>query len=252
MVDSYNEEEYIPYSLPAIFRLEPDEVVLIFDRCTDRSMDVAKKIAQKFECESSTKFVELNESSPDWNFRLAFVRRHGFRLARNSVILNTDADMILDKNVKKEIRKVGKNGIALVSFGFFDFPYTIQCFTRRIISTISPITGFAGQYAFSKKAWLETEDQESVKKVRRSEDTHLRLSLLKKYKIVHVNTKSIHIRPNETKKRHYLRGVIYWELVHYSLWGMFLHSIINLRPAAMAGYLHARSSDVSVRGKFQF
>jgi len=245
VVPIHNEEKYLPYSLPAIYRLEPDEVILIFDRCKDGSVRIAKEISQSFGYKPYTRFVELDKPSPDWNFRVAFLRRYGYMLARNDIILNTDADMVLDNDVvKNHMTNVGRNGIGLVSFGYLDYPYTIQCFIRKIISTLSPITGFAGQYAFSKRAWLETEDEESVKKVYKSEDTHLRLSLLKKYGSLHINTNSLHLRPTENNRMHYMRGVAYWEVVHNPAWKMLLHSIICLRPAAMAGYINARSRGV--------
>jgi hypothetical protein len=148
--------------------------------------------------------------------------------------------MILDPLIRDYLPKIGQNKIALISFGFLDYPYTYQTFSRRLISSISTVTGFAGLYAFSKKAWLKTEALESVKRIPRSEDTHLRVSILKEYNYIHKNTKSMHLRSNENLSRHYLRGVLYWEIVHDPLWKMFLHSIFNLRPAAMAGYVHAR------------
>lgn len=240
VVPIHNEAKYLPYSLPAIYSLEPDEVILLFDRCTDESLSVAKDISQRLGIKSKTIFVELNESSQEWNFRVAFLRRYGYRMAHNDTILTTDADMILDCDIKNQIQKIGKNGVALVSFGYYIYPYTIQFFIESLIFKIFPIMEFTGQYAISKRAWLETEDEESVKKVYRSEDIHLCLSIIKKYRRLHIKTKSRHLRPDESRIRHYRKGFLYWDVGHNPAWKMLLYSILYLRPEGMAGYLHAR------------
>jgi len=68
VVPIHNEAKYLPYSLPAIYRLEPDEVILIFDRCTDESLEISKNISEKFGNKSETRYIELNKPSMDWKF----------------------------------------------------------------------------------------------------------------------------------------------------------------------------------------
>ena len=236
----HNEEKFLYYSLPSIYRLKPDEIILIFDRCTDNSLKVARKIAKHFNYLDKTKFIEMNEPSPEWKFRVAFLRRYGFRLAKNNIILNTDADTILDPKIREYIKKIGESKIALISFGRKNYPITFQDFITRIAYTLNPKIGFTGIYAFSKKAWIETEDQESVKKIVRAEDTHLRISISKKYKVAFIKTNSIHLRPEESKKRHYIKGYTYWIVKRNPFWKAFLHSIIYLRPQLLTGYIRAR------------
>ncbi len=235
-----NEEKNLVYSLPSVYKLNPDEVILLFDRCTDNSLRISKRISKDMGSLQKTKSYEMNKPSPEWRSRIAFLRNYGYKLAKNDIILTTDADMIIDSSIRGYLNKIGQDGVALISLGFLDYPYTFQTFSRRIISSISPFTGFAGFYAFSKEAWLETEDLESVRHIPSAEDTHLRMSILKKYKGIHKNTNSIHIRPNESIASHYLRGILYWQIVHDPMWKMLLHSSFMLRPATMAGYIHAR------------
>ena len=239
----HNEEQYLPYSLPSIFRLDPDDVILLFDRCTDNSIRVAKALAKNMKKTKITNFILIEDPATEWNFRSAYLRRYGFDLARNEIILNVDADIILDPNIKQHLRELSKNNVALISFGFFDYPFTIQRFMQKILSKISPYTVFIGQYAFLKSKWKETEDIEHLKTINRGEDTHMYLSIRKKYNTLHKTTKSIHLRPTENFQRHFLRGVAYWELLKAPLWRIILHSFVNLRPAAIIGYLHARIRD---------
>lgn len=59
----HNEEKFLPLSLPSIYNLKPSEVILIFDRCTDKSLEVAKKLSTKHHLHEKTKFVEVTENN---------------------------------------------------------------------------------------------------------------------------------------------------------------------------------------------
>lgn len=243
----HNEEKLLSYSLPSIFRLKPDEVILIFDRCTDNSLESAKKMAKRYKHGSRTKFVEPNGSHSGWKFRIAFLRRHGFNLAKNHVILNTDADTLLDEKIVDFLPLVGKKAIGMVMFSRRPYPRTFQSFVGTLVSPFVPTTGFGALYAFSKKAWLETEDQESVKNVPRAEDTHLHSSISKKYKTIFVKTDTLHLRPKETAKSHFIKGVTRWQAKRAPLWTVLIHSFIYLRPLVLSGYLKARSQSAHAK-----
>lgn len=236
----HNEEKLLLYSLPSILKLKPDEIILIFDRCTDRSNDVAKKIAKMFGYFKRTKFIELNAPSPEWKFRVAFLRRYGFKIAKNDIIFNTDADTILDEKIGPYLSLINKDSIALISFYRKTYPPTFQSFIAKLITTLIPKIGFTGIYAFYKKAWQETENQNSVRKILRGEDTHLFLSVSKKYRTKFIKTNTIHLRPEEKASRHYIKGIINWNIRRYPLWKAIFHSIIYLRPLFLAGYLYSR------------
>lgn len=244
----HNEEKFLPYSLPSVYRLKPNDVVLIFDSCKDKSLELARRIAKIFDSTSKTRFIKLNEPSPDWNFRVAFVRRYGFRLAKNDVILNTDADNILDPKIRKYMALVKKNNIGLISFSRRSYPYTVHFFMAKLIS-ILPLAlpfrkiGFSGVYAFSKEAWRETEEKSSVKKILKAEDSHLHRSMLQNYDYRYIKTDTIHLRPRNARKN-YLAGIMYRRLKRNPLWKAILHSIIYLRPDLLVGYLHAKHNRV--------
>jgi glycosyltransferase involved in cell wall biosynthesis len=236
----HNEEEFISYSLPSIYSLKPNELLVLLDRCTDDSESIIKNISKKSETCCITRIIESNEATPDWNRRSSYLRRKGFHLAKNDVILNTDADIILDPKISSHLANIGLNGLGLIGFGFIDYPYNVQSFLRMTVSQLTPFSGYAGLYAFSKKAWLKTEDPEMVKRLLRSEDTYLRKSIAETYRIRHINTRSLHLRPDETRERDFFRGEAHWDLLHFPIWLMFLYSMVTLRPASISGYINAR------------
>jgi len=146
--------------------------------------------------------------------------------------------------IREHLQRIGRNGVGLISFGFLDKPYSIRTFIKRAITQVSPFKGLAGLFAFSKKAWLEAENPESAKRILISEDSYLCLCIARKYRKEYFNTKTLHLRPNENTRRHYLRGVAYWKDVQEpSTIKMLLHSIMMIRPAVLKGYLHAKSME---------
>jgi hypothetical protein len=198
------------------------------------------KLTNKFDYEARTRFIELNEPSPEWKYRVAFIFRYGYEKTKNENIIATAADVVFDSGVKCHLDLIGNDNFKLISFGLKHYPLNFQYFVRRLMCVFFPQRGFSGVLLFSKSAWLETEDEGSAKRIFKAQDTLLRLSIQKKYRINHVWTNSYHLRPRENPKDQYLRGVAYHQLGQKSLWGIFLSSFIYLRPMMLLGYLHAR------------
>jgi len=246
-VPIHNEEKFLPYTLPSIFRLDPNEVILIFDRCTDKSIPISRKISEHINYKGVIKFIEVNNPSPEWASRIAFLRMYAFKLASNDIILNTDADIILDPKIKDYLKLIGKNNIGLISFSRKEYPFTFQNFVSNLISAIIPTIGFAGTYAFSKKALHETINEKFMKQIHSAEDTYIHIMISKKYKTKFIRTNNIHLRPREDKKRHYSKGVSRWWIKHDPLWRVFLHSLVYLRPMVFVGYMHARRNTIGER-----
>jgi cellulose synthase/poly-beta-1,6-N-acetylglucosamine synthase-like glycosyltransferase len=69
----HNEEVMLRFSLPSIYDLNPDEVILILDKCTDNSKNITKKISKFYHKNKITKVVEINEDSSDWKKSTPFI-----------------------------------------------------------------------------------------------------------------------------------------------------------------------------------
>ena len=226
----HNEEKHIPSWINNTKRLNPDEVIIALDRCTDKT--------EKLLRPHGFKTVKYGDAPNGFKMRGAGIRRDLYSRSSNDVIVNTSADLLLDPKIKEHVKQIGKYG--LISFGYFDYPWNLQSFERYLISQYSFLHGFAGLLSLSKEAWEKTEDIEELKTLLRAEDTHLHMAIQKRYHTKHINTRSWHLRPNETKMDHYYRGQAQYTLDTRSLWKSFLHSVVMLRPAAFVGYIHAR------------
>lgn len=237
----HNEATMLLKTLPSIMAIHPDELLVGLDRNTDGGEDIIYEYIRRNRPPSlrCLSFKRYNSGDgAEWGFRGAYLRRDLYRLASNDAILNTSADLHLDPRIQDYIGNIPKYG--LVSFGYWDYPWNYQCFMRRLISDHSPIHGFAGLLAFSKEAWIRSEDLEDLKRVKRAEDTHLHLAIKKIALTRHINTGTIHLRPREDPQSQYNRGVAQWQMLHSPLLKPFIHSVVMLRPHVFAGYMHAR------------
>lgn len=232
-----NEANLLCYSLPSIYLLEPNEVILVMEP-NEATLKVAKNIAGKFS-QTETRMLILTEATPNWRNRHAYARRKGFMEAKNDTVLTTDVDKIVDPNVKQYLHLIGKNGVGLISFGETSYPFDFKVFVDRIIQKFYGRSSFMGLYAFSKKAWLETESLLSASRIFTSEDTHLHEWMKRKYRILFVtSTKNINLRPKESKTYQFLMGV---ERRRHgsSLLKVLVSSFLHLRPLTVLGFLQS-------------
>jgi glycosyltransferase involved in cell wall biosynthesis len=235
----HNEEAVLPSTIDSIFNLEPNEIIFGLDRCSDRSEDIILAASRRRKYQNKGTLILRKFTDKDgvgWSFRPAYLRRELYRLAENDTILNTSADIRLCPSIRRHLSLIPGHGI--VSFHYYEYPWTIQCFERALLNRFRQ--GFAGLLAFSRRAWLETEDLEDLKIISRAEDTHLQLAIKRSYPVTHIHTHSLHLRPNESPRDHYYRGVAQWRMLRRPGWMVFLHSLFMLRPSVLTGWRHAQ------------
>ncbi len=234
-----NEEKMLPRTIFSLYELCPDEVLFGLDRCTDGSERIIRDVSGQYP-ETKTRIRRFTENEGgDWKYRPAYLRRELYRDAQNTIILNTSADIRLDPLIRDHVERNPE--YKLLSYGYLDYPFNPQSFIKTAISAITPIHGYAGLLSFNRDAWLETEDLEELKKIPRGEDTHLQLAIAKRHPTRHINTRSLHLRPNETRLDHYNRGLAAYHQLHIGAPRAFVSSFVMLRPALFTGYMHARN-----------
>lgn len=237
----HNEEELLPLSLPSVYNLDPEEVILLFDRCNDGSFELAHKIAEACSSVDKTKFIKVNQPS-DWKWRIGFLRRLGYRLAKNNIILTTDADMVLDVDIRRHLKLMSQH--ALVTFEYISYPISVRNLLKRLCEKILPFSWLSGCYFFKKNAWQETEDLELVKKIGQGEDTNLHLSILTKYTSTAILTKTFHLRTLHATS--YERGRTHCKMKRSFLLTT-LRAIALFEPSLIIGYLHEKWRTPKIR-----
>jgi len=238
-----DETDVLKFSLPSIYALQPDEVVIPIEPSPE-GIKMVERIARKCGYQRKTRIIVLHEKTPDWRFRQAYARRKGFHEARNDLILTADADIIVDTKIKNYFNLVGKGDIRLVSFSKFPYPVSARMMIAWLIQRLRHYrmhTGFTGLYVFSKSAWLETEDAESLKKILRGEDSHLDEALIRKYGHVFVaGVKNVVLRPAESWRYQYLMGAGKWLTRKTPLWKVLRDTFLYFRPWMFIGYMKTR------------
>ncbi|MDE2025328.1 MAG: glycosyltransferase family 2 protein [Patescibacteria group bacterium] len=104
VIPVYNEERYLRACLKSIFAQEemPDEVIVVDNNSTDKSVEIAK--------EFPVKLVHEKHQGISWT------RNKGFNTAAYDIIARTDADTRVPKNWIKRIKKVFARDEKLIGF----------------------------------------------------------------------------------------------------------------------------------------
>lgn len=237
----HNEEDFLHYSLPSILKLKPNELILIFDRCTDKSIELALRIVKAYNYSSKTRTIFITEKFKSRIFQLAGVRRRGYALAKNNIILSTGADIILDSTCTQAPTVFADDRIALISLGCMDYPVSPRNLIGNLVSHIMNKLGhprFYGPFLFKRDKYLKVSKNEKIGII--SEDAPLWLALLQKYEMKVLSAKCLHLRQDETHSRNYARGRDYWRVAKRNVLFALASSLLMLRPSLMAGYIHER------------
>ncbi|MCD6189864.1 MAG: hypothetical protein J7J97_06755 [Thermococcus sp.] len=271
-----DEVHLIPRTLPSFYSVNPSEVILCLDKPAPKNVvEVIRKVARKCKAEKITRIIEV-ERRPDYKFHQAWVRRKGFLEAKNNIILTTDIDLVINRNVLKAVKLVGKNNIGLVSLSKFEYPNNILSFLRMLsrgilkiihkIAKIGTVTGFTGLYCVWKPYWLDSEPEEGIKnlvnpkeKLRTGirisknfevyrdifptgEDTYLRDCMEKKHRVVYLSDIGATVLTNPLESHpdiQYCKG-IYFALKGRKLLVSIGRSLIRFEPYYLCGYLYGR------------
>lgn len=270
-----NENHWIPITLPSFYKVGPDEVILCFDKpAQSDTLRIVKKIIKLCDADDITKIIEVERSS-EWAYHQAHVRRVGFRNAMYNRILTTDIDLIINSNVLKAINMVGKDDIGLVSCRQFRYPNNLLGFwrtighniLRKVFFKIKKVRNpnikmsiFSGLYALYRPYWLDSENEEDIKKLMSAkqivkghanperhkifvgEDGYLRDCMLRHHRVVYLEDIGAFCLSDSVRDR----PVIQFEAGRWcarhnmSFLGRIIRMVIYAHPHHMRGFIYER------------
>jgi len=267
---SEKDEGLMRATLPSWFTLDSDDFLLCVDKPSSKSFRlVIERLARICNKEDKITIVEV-EKSNEWRFHQAHVRREGFHKARYDAILTGDIDLVVNKNVYKALSLVGKGNIGLVSLAKLHYPHELQDYWREAILLFSrnivhgvldkfiATTTFTGLYAFYRPYWLDSEQEEELKKlvnpkelvwqndeklapVAVGEDTFLRDCMMQKgYRCVYLrDIGAVDLRP-ATENLPYMQYIIgrYFARRGRSPFMSIGRAFLRAQPYYLAGYFH--------------
>lgn len=245
-------------TLPSFYSVHPSEVILCFDDplpCKE-TIELCKRISRQHS-QTPTRFV-LVKRNPEYKYHQAWVRRAGFREAKNDRILTTDADLIVNSNVLKAVKRVGRENIGLVScskrYPFSGIRKVWLMITQKIVNLVYPVR-FTGLYAIWRPYWLDSED-EGIKNLRSpkkhyeannsevvfGEDVYLRDCLIKKHRAIYLRDVGAVCLTQDAADKQYVQfqSGRYFASKHYNIFQMLAKSILYLRFHVILGWLYEK------------
>jgi len=233
VIPVHNEEKLLPLALPSVLRLEPTEVIVLLDRCSDNSEKLVKEISTRFGIEDKIVIVNIDREDTGFKFRSAFLRVFGCGLASCNIVLVADADLVIDPKIKDYINQV--DSLGFISFEYKDFPVNPRHQIKRILGKFLPFNWLGGVKLFRRDMMFLFEDMAELKTLA-SQDTHLADAFRKHGYGKYVMSNTIHLRPKEDKDRHVLRGRLYARYGR-GLALTILSGVCMLRFGVIKGYI---------------
>ena len=239
VIPVHNEEKFLRLCLPSIFELCPNEIVFLLDRCTDNSLIVIRELVDRFGFNDRVYIVRLFDGNGcEFRSRIAYLRWLGRRLATFGVVVEVDADLMVDSSCKQFILSFGSCGYSCVSFLHKDVPVSFRNLLKRLYVRFGlPFSWLGSIMVYRKKDALVLEDLEFLKQIESAEDTYLlnRLKLVGPTRCFVSDT--IHLRP---KADGYLQGNLSWSVAKRGWLLCLVRGLSLLDFGFLRGYIHAR------------
>jgi glycosyltransferase involved in cell wall biosynthesis len=183
VIPVYNEEKYLENCLQGFMRqIEPaDEIIVVDNNSTDRSIEIAKKFPVKIIREKQQGMI--------------FSRNRGFNEAQYDLILRTDADTVVPRDWVKRIKTYFKKDPALVAVSgparFYDVSPSLvkisSLSVRLVFRSVNEILGhdslFGPNMALRKTAWEKVRDEVCMNDKTVHEDIDLSIHISKYGKV---------------------------------------------------------------------
>lgn len=225
-------------------------------------VDAINEVADNHDAEDITRIVGV-EHREDYAYQQAWIRRKGFLEAEHDRILNTDIDLLLNRNVLKAVNMVGRDGVGLVSLSKTKpCSNLVNAYIRvtRYYTVLRQKGRFSGLYALWRPYWLDSEPEEKIQQfigvkqvwrgehnmynggAPRGEDSILNVYMKRKHHTIHLlDVGATVLRENN----HYLKWFQRVRGRHgakhgKSIWYAVLHVLLRGEPEYLKGYLEVK------------
>lgn len=235
----HNEQKVLPYSLPSVFQLKPDQIIIILDRCTDNSERVIHKLIRKFNYSEDVDVIKIEEKPKDWRWPLSYLVYLAVHEARNEIVFAVGADTLFGTGIERGFKYFDNPEVGWISFAWQDYPlrfeswlkYRIQqIYTKRIPTGIN--------YAFRKT--IIEDEVEKLKQLPLAIDFFISDMVMRKgYRRLFFDSNTLHLRP-AGPERDYQQGFSKYVFSEGLLQVLF-SSCLYFKPLMISGYLKAKA-----------
>jgi glycosyltransferase involved in cell wall biosynthesis len=238
----HNEENFLPYSLPSIKRAPIDELVVVLDRCTDRTEQLIDSVDFPFPVKKVVK------TEQKWHSPTAEVFELGFKNSSGDLLFSTAGDMILDPIQFDPALFKDADFLCFFYYNRDLQRYKIRQWYENFLKRYLPLAQLwrgvlgrqSGHMAFTRECWekIHVRDQPS------EYDDFQRRALAEGFRYKWCGfTKNVHLRAGLSKDRQELQGMSRaLRKVHPAL--VFGHALLHMKPHVFTGYLQERSQNL--------
>jgi len=232
---AHNEEEYVGTSIPAILNALKgfsSEVLFVADRCTDGTVEIAKKY----------NVTVIEKKQKKWKSSIAESQQIGYLKAKGNYISIIDADIAVPSNLFSDLLQMIRGDVASVAADVVTYPDT---FWNRMFYAWEKTYNFApfGKEPRGASRLILKNALDKIGGLRdmAAQDTDIDIRLAKEgYRSVWTSAvKTYHLRHLSIKKM--VNGQIYAGRGRFDL-GISLkrtlgHSVLRVRPLVLNGWL---------------
>lgn len=267
-----DEVNLIPVTLPSFYAVDPAEVILCLDDPAPPDVvETINQVAARHSRTSTTRIIKVKPNS-EYTYQQAWIRRTGFTAAEHNRILNSDIDLLLNRNVLKLVEAVGKNNVGLASINKKSKTNTIGTSLQQLQMLLryyllngvrsTKRTFFTGLYALWRPYWIDSEPPEKIKRFLgikqiwrgekpwldttlkpRGEDSHLKECMQKRHRCIffpEVGATILRENPRYNRYLQYMYGQ-HAGMNGGSLRGAIQHSLVRHRTDYLRGYLEVKA-----------
>ena len=179
IIPVYNEEKYIKICLENLVdqNEKPDEIIIVDNNCTDKTIDIVKKYKEKLPI----KIIKEKKQG------IVFARNKGFNKANGDILARCDADSILPSNWVKKIKEYflknkidGLTGPIIFYDLFLKTPLFVKIYLYLMKILQNGETLIGPNMAITKNIWEKVKNEVCLEEKNVHEDIDLSLHILKK------------------------------------------------------------------------
>ena len=227
----HNEQQYLPYSLPRLNKLDVEEILFVLDRCNDDSEGLIRTFGN-----CKTHVIRKNNSS--WKNQCAEAKAYGCFKAEHGLVLMCDADVLIDVNSIETAKRIVQTQNCIVTLSYKQYSLNGTVLERirdewlnligLVIRKVKLQPTRSGIY-LARKQNLFLEDYPSEYD-----------QLQRKHKVVMVKSKTLHLRPRYSKTAQIRRGQARAGLPQYNFLKILLASLLEFQPYMLLAYLRSK------------
>ena len=228
----HNDGYLLKHTLPFLKEAPINELVIVLDRCKDNSYEIIKDFTPNY------KIVLIQKTFKKWKHGIAEAFNLCFALSSGDIIYTTASDFILDPHIF--LYKKWFKHLDIISFHYFHggkgfhTAYSNWLNNRKFIYTCK-YGKWSGNMAFKRSVYEKLKFRDV-----RSPDLDF---MNRAYEIGFTHkyvgcTNSIHLRSGNLKKKQREQGKHRKEN-HVNFLKVLAHSIFELKPYVLEGYLKA-------------